>query len=160
SPILIAYGVVFHVPWYFYALMPLFFFGFALVPGSLGALACLLVVNYVPKKRKQVVLAAGLLVLLGVGLFFAHVVRTTRTQNWTLDATRHLLSKFSFAQGTLMPNYWIAQGLQDARRDLVRTSYYLSLLWSNGLFCYLMTAWVSTRLYRRGFNRITTGGSL
>src|SRR5581483_6888914 len=25
SPILIAYGVVFHVPWYFYGLMPLFF---------------------------------------------------------------------------------------------------------------------------------------
>ncbi|HXG09426.1 MAG TPA: hypothetical protein VNK04_06525 [Gemmataceae bacterium] len=160
SPILIAYGVVFEVPWYFYALLPLYFLGFVLIPGSLGALICLLVVNYVPKKRKQVLLAAIVLTLLALVVWMAHVVRTTRTQHWTIDATRHLLSQFAFAQGALMPSYWIAQGLQEARRDLVKTTYYLSLVWSNGLFLYVLTAWASTRLYRRGYNRITTGGEL
>ena len=46
-------------PWYFYALLPLFFLGFVLLPGSLGGLVCLLMVNYVPQRRKQV-LGAGL----------------------------------------------------------------------------------------------------
>src|SRR5207244_944566 len=44
SPILIAYGLVAHVPWYFYALLPVYFVGFVLLPGSLGALLCLLIV--------------------------------------------------------------------------------------------------------------------
>ena len=39
GPILIAYGLVCDGPWYFYALLPLFFLGFVLLPGSLGALA-------------------------------------------------------------------------------------------------------------------------
>ena len=38
-PILIAYGLVFGVPWCYYALLPVFFVGFLLLPGSVGALA-------------------------------------------------------------------------------------------------------------------------
>ena len=160
SPILIAYGVVFEVPWYFYALLPLFFLGFLLTPGSLGALACLLVVNYVPKKRGQAVLAAGGVVLAALGWFVAHVVGATRTQNWTLDATRHLLGQFAFARGPLVPSHWIAQGLLDVRGNPGRALYYLALVWSNGLFLYVLTAWAASRLYRRGYNRLTTGGEL
>ena len=36
GPILIAYGIVAEAPWYFYVLLPLFFLGFVLLPGSLG----------------------------------------------------------------------------------------------------------------------------
>src|SRR5581483_10153303 len=70
SPVLIAYGLAVSggAPWYFYALLPLFFFGFVLLPGSLGALACLLLVNLLPRHRKQVLAAsiAALVLLLGV----------------------------------------------------------------------------------------------
>jgi ABC-2 type transport system permease protein len=160
SPILIAYGIVFGVPWYFYLFLPLFFLGFVLVPGSLGAMACLLLVNYLPQKRRQVVAAAMVLVIVGIAIFFAQIARNTRTRNWTVDDTRLLLSQFSITQGALMPSFWIAQGLQEARRDLTKTAYYLSLVWSNGLFLYVLTAWASTRLYRRGYNRSATGGTL
>ena len=36
SPILLAYGWVFRVPWDFYLFLPLFFLGFVLLPGSLA----------------------------------------------------------------------------------------------------------------------------
>ena len=36
SPIMIAYGLVFGVPWYFYAILPLYILGFVLLPGSLA----------------------------------------------------------------------------------------------------------------------------
>src|SRR5262249_6534385 len=54
SPILLAYGLLVGggAPWYFYAVLPVFFLGFVLMPGSLGALACLLLVNYLPRRRK------------------------------------------------------------------------------------------------------------
>src|SRR5262249_42544110 len=55
SPVLIAYGLVLPdgAPWYFYAVLPLFFLGFVLIPGSIGAILCLLVVNFVPRHRGQ-----------------------------------------------------------------------------------------------------------
>src|SRR5262249_59557128 len=59
SPILIAYGLAFSVPWYFYVFLPLFFLGFVLLPGSLGALLCLLVANCLPRHFRHVLIAAG-----------------------------------------------------------------------------------------------------
>src|SRR5712691_612425 len=50
SPILLGFGIQAKVDWLFYALLPLFFLGYVLLPGSLGALLCLLVVNFVPKR--------------------------------------------------------------------------------------------------------------
>src|SRR4051794_22888637 len=43
SPILIAYGIEVEpaAPWYFSLFLPLFFVGFVLLPGSVGALVCL-----------------------------------------------------------------------------------------------------------------------
>src|SRR5262249_27871648 len=35
-----------------------------------------------------------------------------------------------------------------------------ALVWSNGLFLDLLAAWCSARLYRRGYNRVATGGDL
>jgi ABC-2 type transport system permease protein len=39
-------------------------------------------------------------------------------------------------------------------------AWYLALVWSHGLFLYLLTAWAARGLYRRGYNRAATGGSL
>src|SRR5437764_5617256 len=36
TPVLLAYGVVYHVSWLFYALLPLYVLGFVLLPGCLG----------------------------------------------------------------------------------------------------------------------------
>jgi ABC-2 type transport system permease protein len=175
SPILIAYGSLFHAPWYFYTLLPLFFLGFVLLPGSVGALGCLLIVNAVPRQRKQALAAAVVVLLLLLGLWGFQIVRTARGENnpWTRDAAMHVLSQFGFARGPLFPSHWISQGLQaaaekDGARGLLGSSrayehgalYYLALIWANGLFLYLLTAWAARRLYRRGYNRVATGGSL
>ena len=43
SPVLLAYGLeVSHgAPWYYYLVLPLFFLGFLLIPGSIGAIGVL-----------------------------------------------------------------------------------------------------------------------
>lgn len=63
-PILLAYGIVGDAPWYYYVLLPFFFLGFVLLPGSVGALLCLLIANFVPKQRKQLLVLGIVLVLL------------------------------------------------------------------------------------------------
>jgi ABC-2 type transport system permease protein len=164
GPILIAYGLVCHGPWYFYVALPFFFLGFVLLPGSVGGMVCLLLVNYVPRRRKQVLAVVIALVLFGVGGWIWSLVREAQGVG-PIDVGQEtaslLLYRISFARSAWMPSSWVARGLQAAGRgDLATSGYYLALLWSNGLFLYLITAALSVRLYRRGYNRLATGGDL
>jgi ABC-2 type transport system permease protein len=162
GPILIAYGLVADSPWYFYALLPVFFLGFVLVPGSLGGLICLLVVNFVPRRRKQVLALLILVLLLVAGVWLYQVVRSSREEDsWDREAFHRLLTRFAFAGTDLVPSHWVSRGLQAAGRgNAGQASWYLALVWSNGLFLYLLTALTAKSLYRRGYNRLATGGTL
>jgi len=166
SPILIAFGIAYMAPWYFYVLLPLFFLGFVLIPGSLGALLCLLVVNYVPQHRKQLLILAIVVVTVPVVWITVQTMSSIRHESLSPNAVDQLLSRFQVAEAPLIPSHWIAWGLRSAARgnqvtgELGRSFYYLGLVWSNGLFVYVLTAWLARRLYRRGFNRLTTGGTL
>ena len=154
--------MAYEVPWTFYALLPLFVLGFVLLAGSIGALLCLLIVTFLPRQPKQMVLAAVLLVLLVVVGLAARAAISVRSHSF-LDhqLVRELVGQVDFAQGSMMPTHWMTRGLQAAARgDLSETGYRLALVWSNGLFLYLLTASASVRFYRRGFNRVAAGGSL
>jgi ABC-2 type transport system permease protein len=160
SPIPVAHGVVAGAPWYFYALLPLFFVGFVLVPGSLGGLACLAVVNLLPRRKTHALVLAGIVVVfLGVyGLYRAGAAyRSTSDGRQALQA---LLGQFSFAQSVVAPSHWMSQGLMAAsRREPMKVLLPLALVWSNGLFLYLIATGAAAALYRRGYDRMAGLGS-
>jgi ABC-2 type transport system permease protein len=171
SPVLVAYGFAYSipnpnsnspeqlVPLYYYLFILLFFVGFVLIPGSLGALGCLLLVSFFPRRRKQVLTAALVLFLVGMGFWLLSLRPANLDDALNRDFVERLLVQFSFAQGPLSPNHWMTRGLQSAARgQLGRTFYYLLLVWSNGLFLYVLTTWTAGRLYRRAYNRVATGG--
>jgi ABC-2 type transport system permease protein len=162
TPILIAYGLVGEAPWYFYVLLPWFFLGFVLLPGSLGALAALLIVNFVPQRRKQVLGMCLTLLMIGVGLWIYRLYHATSSEQWreeTREAVTSLLSYFRFTRNPLAPSHWVSLGLRRILRGEVDVSLkYLALVWANGLFLYLIAAATSRAMYRRGYNRLTTGG--
>lgn len=160
SPVLVAYGFAGdHVPVYYYLFILLFFLGFVLVPGSLGALGCLMLVTFVPRHRKQALIAILALAAAGLGLWLVSLRPTNLDDALNRDFVEHLLDQFAFAQGPVSPNHWMTRGLQSAARGQVgRTFYYLLLVWSNGLFLHVLTAWTARRLYRRAYNRVATGG--
>jgi ABC-2 type transport system permease protein len=161
SPILLAYGLVAHVPWYFYVLLPLYFFAFILLPGSLGGLLCLGIVNCAPRRPRQLLIALVVLVVLGVILWGTSLARQAWKDSMTRDAVQKLLGQLTFAGSSFIPSHWISRGLRAAAvGDAGGALYYLALVSSNGLFLYLVTAWAARRLYRRGYNRVATGGLL
>jgi ABC-2 type transport system permease protein len=164
SPILIAYGLLVGdgAPWYFYALLPLYFVGFLLIPGALGALVCMLLVYCTPRRRKQVVFLLGLALVGAVCWWGYHVIRATVETRFNQDDwVGQLLGEFSVLRGPLMPAQWVARGLQSAAADEAGEALYdLTLVWANGLFLYVAVAWVAARLYRPCFNRLATGGTL
>jgi ABC-2 type transport system permease protein len=164
SPVLIAYGLVCHSPWVFYVALPFFFVGYVLLPGSISAILCLLIVNFIPRRRKQVlILSLVVLAALVAWQIYNMAVesRAAARSGQPEAAATTLLRRISFARSVMLPSAWVARGLQAAGQgDLANSAYYLALVWSNGLFFYLLAAYTASRLYRRGFNRLTTGGDL
>jgi ABC-2 type transport system permease protein len=187
GPVLLAYGVVSGAPWPYYVFLPLFFFGFILLPASTGAILCLLIVNYVPRKRKQVLVLALVLTAVLLGVWIYRVVQAAQPAvSGGREAVTRLLGQFDFASAPLLPSHWVTEGLSKAAKarsvgewcsalatwagngfagdmpdhPLRWTFWYLALVWSNGLMSYLTAAWLAARLYRRGFNRLSTGGSI
>jgi ABC-2 type transport system permease protein len=164
TPILIAYGIVAEAPWYFYVVLPLFFFGFVLLPGSLGGLAALLIVNFIPQRRGQVLGVAVVLVVVGLIAWIYRMIQASPPELWRdemREAVTRLLSYFTFTRSPLAPSHWVSLGLRRVVRGEIDSAlYYLALVWSNGLFLYFIAAAAASWLYRRGYNRMTTGGDL
>jgi ABC-2 type transport system permease protein len=164
SPVLLSYGLVVRdgAPWYYYAILPIFFLGFMLIPGSIGALASLIIVNVLPRHRWQILAGIGivLLALLGTWLFFwvrQAVELGVASRTWF----ESLLNEMSYLGGRYTPYNWMSRGLQSAALNRPEPMlYYLGLVWSNGLFLYIVTVWLAQKLYRRGYNRLASGGTL
>lgn len=165
GPILIAYALVAGTPWTFYLVLPVFFLGFVLLPGSVGAILCLLLVNYVPRRRKEVLIVLVVL-LVGLSAWWAWtlILETRATQGTPesfSETANQFLARISFARSLWLPSAWVARGLMAAGRgNHEETGYYLGLVWTNGLMLYVVAAWLAARLYRRGYNRMATGGDL
>ena len=165
SPVLIAYGLEVGLqgaPWYYYAVLPLFFLGFLLVPGSLGALACLIIVNLMPRQRKQILVGAIIVLVVGICVWTIMWAREAHelgigSRTWF----ESLLNEVSFLGGSFVPFHWMSRGIKYAAIDKPDImAYNLGLIWSYGLLLYLFTVWLAQKLYRRGINRVASGGAL
>jgi ABC-2 type transport system permease protein len=161
-PVFAAYGIAFHVAWAYWLALPLLLLGFLPLPGAVGALACLAIVNVVPQHRKQVLIGTAVAMLVLTFWFGYQWITTAITANVAdRDAVSGLLGQLEFARAAWAPSHWMTMGLQAAKRgDLMETAFRLALVWSNGLLAYLLASWVSRYLYRRGYNRLQTGGAL
>jgi len=159
-PIFLAYGLTAGVPWYFYPLLPVFLLGYVLLPGSASAVLCLLLVRYLPRNRRQVLLLVAL-VLLALGAAWA--VRTAQAARQTLLTSGRelddLIGQFDIVRSGLAPSHWMTRGVMAAARDdLPGALLPLALVWSNGLLGYVAAAWVARRVYRPAFDRLAGGG--
>ena len=171
SPVLLAYGLevrpsaalhALGAPWYYYAVLPCFFLGFLLIPGSIGAIACLLVVNLLPRHRRHFLAGVGIVGAIAFIIWAVLWFRQARdlglgSRTWF----ESLLGEVGILGGRLVPFHWMSRGIKYAALGKpALMAYNLGLVWSYGLFFYLVTVWLARKLYRRGFNRLASGGTL
>ena len=159
-PIFLAYGLTAGVPWYFYALLPVYLLGYVLLPGSVSAALCLLLVRYMPRNRRQFFLLVALVAAILVGVWLIRVGQGVRrslvTQGRELD---DLIGQFDLVRSWAAPSHWMTRGvLAAARGDLPGAAVPLALVWSNGLLMYVVAAALARRLYRSGFDRMSGFG--
>ncbi len=162
APILLAYGAVYAVSWTFFVLLPLLLMGFILLPGSLGSIACFLLVNLLPHRRRQFLVAAVVGLFLMALAWGISVLRSSkRAISGNRDAVQELFGQFEFARSRIAPSHWMTEALQaTARGELREAALPAAMIWANGLFAYLIATAIARGLYRRGYNRLATGGNL
>ena len=156
SPMMTAYGINRLAPAWFYAAFLGYFLAFIFIPGSIGATATLLIVNYFPRRRRQVLALLGLGVAVSATWWGVRMLRKTPgevlSETW-LDA---LLARLRFSRGPLLPSRWVSEGLAAAARDQgsdwKTALFYFLLIAANAAFLYLIATFVAHRVYRRAFS--------
>ncbi len=168
SPLLIAYGVANDSPWYYYLLLLPFMTGFVLIPTSLGAAACVLVVYFLPKLRVHALATVGV-VLLAAGAYLAwRTLVGSAHQAMTPEWFQDMLARLQFSEQRLSPSWWLSSGLLEAahptdviagRPAWVESLLFLAVLLANGLMMQLAAAWVAARLFRRSYSGLRSASS-
>ena len=114
SPMLVAYGMVAHAPWYYYAMVLPMLVAFVFIPAGIGAILLLAIMHLFPRKRVHLLaLAVGLLVAATVWFFWSLFSRP-ETDLLTPRWFQEMLHRLQLAQEKPLPNWWLSSGLLEA----------------------------------------------
>ena len=163
TPMLVAYGVEADAPWYYFALLFPFMVAFIYIPGSIGAILCLVLVHRIPRFRAPWLAALGLVAVLGLLYSGWQVISSVESNILTNSWFQEMLSRLHISEQRLLPSWWLSSGLLEAARSSQYSSEeqpwtqslkFLSLLVSNALICQLVLGWTARRIYRPGYNAL------
>jgi ABC-2 type transport system permease protein len=157
SPLMAAYGLTVKAPAAFYAMFLAYLVSFVLIPGSVGAIAAILVANIFPRRQKAVL---SLSVAVVLTLVMVQGVRLWRTPGDALsgDWLGSVLNRLAFCQHPLWPSRWMSAGLlASAKGEWRQAGYYLMILSAHAGLAYLTAAVTARDLYRRGYSRVQGG---
>lgn len=165
SPMLIAYGVAVHAPWFYYPLLVPFMGAFVCIPGCLGAIFCLLVVRFMPTNRTHVlVVAATAGIAAGIALIWS-MAGSQDTELLTPQWFLEMLSRLRTSENRLLPSWWLSSGVLEAARAgwhdvestkaLYESILFLALTISNALVLQLIAVWVAGKTYRTGYSALS-----
>lgn len=157
SPLLIAYGIEMRADWPYYVLFLPFLVGFLILPAAIGALGCLLIVDLFPRHRRLVLGLMVLAVLVLAVVWIVYLFYDARSEGLSEAWLRKLLNHLRPSQWWGLPSRWMTAGLMSAAHSRFDDAlFYLALVWSNGLFAYLLAAWTAGRIYRRAYNGLNS----
>jgi ABC-2 type transport system permease protein len=155
SPMLLAYGAVAGVPWYYFALLPPFLLAFIYIPAAIGAIVCMHVMRRLPSSRLYVLLIA---VVVFVALAFWvgwSIFRGPRSTLFTPTWFQDVMGRLRYSEGRLLPSWWLSSGLLEAARSVWSEGVlFLVVLIANALFCRQLAIWTATRVYRPAYNAL------
>jgi ABC-2 type transport system permease protein len=166
SPMLVAYGVVAQADWFYYALLVPIVVVFVYIPGGLGAIICLLFVNWLPRVRVHA-FTLTVLVLVGAAGWLAWSMLTDVEYNlMTPRWFQEMSDRLRFTEQRLLPSWWLSAGLLEASRTTVvvdetyrprsQSLLFFLLLLANALFVHLVAAWLAGKLYRVSYSRVAS----
>jgi ABC-2 type transport system permease protein len=159
-PIFLAFGLVSGVPWYFYALLPAFLLGYVLLPGSISAALCLLLMRYLPRNRRQFFAIVGAVAACAIAVWLYRIgLGIKKGFASSGRELNDLIGQFDLLRSGVAPSHWMTRGVMAAARgELIDALVPLAQVWSNGLLLFLLASWIARRVYRTAYDRYATSG--
>jgi len=161
SPLLVAYGVTFESPWYYYVMLLPFMVAFVMIPSNIGAICCMLVVRLLPAGRTYAVVLIGVLVLgafTGAGYaVFGGSEHQTMSPEWFQET----LGRLRFTEQRMLPSWWLSSGLLEAAHpshhpgewpSWMESLAFFAVLLSTALFTQQLAQWTAHFTLRAGFS--------
>ena len=159
SPLMVSFGIVEDASWGFYAVFPIYFLAFILIPGSLGAIGSLMAALFLPRRQKTVLGGAGVAVVAAL-LFIGLRLWRTPGDVLSTDWVDGLLSRLEFSRHPLWPSRWMSSGLvASVRGDWSTGLFYLGVVAGHAGLAYLIAAVLARDLYRIAYGRVQGGRS-
>ncbi len=154
SPLMVAYGISVGVPATFYLVCFAYLFAFVLIPGSVGAVAAVLVARFFPRRQKSILAALVGATILG-GIWIASRVWQDPDDAFSTEWLDSLLDRLSFCQQPLLPSRWMSKGLVEAAKgNWADGLFYLAVIAGHAGLAYLAAAVVARDLYRSAYSRV------
>jgi len=112
-PFLLAYGLVKHVPLWFYLSIPFYFVPFILLPAALASITVLLFVKFIAHRRnKHILIAASTMVVVVSYAYYMMYIRPELFAKSEIDYfLNDLLHHLSIFKYPLFPGYWMAKSV-------------------------------------------------
>ncbi len=168
SPMLFAFGVVSESPWYYFLLVLPYMVAFVFIPGSLGAIVCMLTVNRLPRLRLHfLVILTGLIVLLS-GIFLWYAARTQANDAFTPEWIETVLGRLQYSEHRLLPSWWLSTGLLEAARGASagrqhvawsESVMFFAVLVANAMMSQLLVIAVGRRWLRGSYSGLHCGAA-
>ena len=164
SPMLVAYGVVRHSPWTYFALLLPFMVSFVVIPSTIGSICCIAMVAWMPRLRVHA-LTACLVAMCGLGLWLAWTsLSSVKADSMSAAWFEQTFARLAITEQKLLPSWWLSSGLIEAARvganaqerwaALGEAISFLALLVANGMLLQLVAGWLATRAYRLGYSEL------
>jgi len=156
SPMLIAYGVVAHAPWFYYAILLPLMIAFIYIPSALGAVVCLGIMARLPNRRGNVLIVSGLILVVATLWIAWLILGGMESDMLTPDWFQEMLGRLSYSEQRLLPSWWLSSGLLEASRGVWSEGVlFLTLMIANALFCRQATLLVASRVYRAAYSKLS-----
>lgn len=164
SPMLVAYGMVVDAPWFYYLSLLPFMAAFVYIPGSLGAILCLLVVRYLPTNRVQALTVGGIFCAICALWLIWTLIANRSNELLTPDWFLEMIGRLRSSENRLLPSWWLSTGLLEAARSgwddesertaLVESVMFLAVTASNALVLHHIAVWTAGWTYRTGYGAL------
>jgi ABC-2 type transport system permease protein len=159
---LVAHGIESSAPWYYFALLLPFMLAFIYIPGTIGAILCMLFVHRMARLRRQVLALVVTAALVAFGVFAWSLLRKTEDNLLTPLWFEEMLGRLQVSEHRMLPSWWLSSGLLEAARTDLDTApwaqslLFLSLLISNALVLRVLAVALAKRIYRTSYSELRT----
>jgi ABC-2 type transport system permease protein len=155
SPVILAYGLMAGAPWYYYLMMFPFVLSFVYIPAAIGAVICMLIIYFMPGKRRMIVFVIGGLLLISAYWLVWSLLKGPESNLLTPNWFQEILGRLQFTERRLLPSWWLSSGLLEAARDSWSESLmFLALMFSNALLFRQLALFTAVRIYRKAYSSL------